>query len=213
MISKKKLCADWRLYVITTGPWGTQLIENARQAVAGGADALQLRDKDLDDRALVEAARALLEVTRPAGVPLIINDRPQVARDAGADGVHLGQEDGPLAPVRKLLGPSALIGRSTHTPEQGAAAQAEGFDYIGVGPVFATPTKPDYPPAGLSYVRWASENLTVPFVAIGGIDRSNVSRVLEAGARAVAVVRAVMGSDHPRESAAKIKEVVHGYRS
>lgn len=171
---------------------------------------MQLRDKSLCDADLADLARQLLAVTRPAGVPLIINDRIEVARVSGADGVHLGQEDGPLDSARRILGERAFIGRSTHSPEQGCAAQSEGFDYIGVGPVYATPTKPGSQAVGLEYVRWAAQHLSVPFVAIGGIDADNVAQVRNAGASAVAVVRAVLGAAEPDKAAQRIKEVLHG---
>lgn len=175
-----------------------------RLAIEGGADVIQLRDKLASDEALASMAKDLLAVTRPLGIPLIINDRAEVAKKVSADGVHLGQEDGSLAAARELLGEEALIGRSTHSPEQALAAQAEGFDYIGIGPVFGTPTKPDYTPVGLDLVRFAANNIRIPFVAIGGINEANVSAVCEAGAKAVAVVRAVVGSADPRSSAEKI---------
>lgn len=209
MRSKRQLCANWKLYVITTTPAGPDIVARVRLAVNGGADVVQLRDKALADTDMIDLARRILAVTRPAGVPLIINDRLNVAQASGADGVHLGQEDGSLEAARRSLGEAALIGRSTHTPDQGAEAEREGFDYIGVGPVFATPTKPTYHPVGLEYVRWAAENLSVPFVAIGGIDADNAVRVREAGARAVAVVRAVLGAAQPDLAAQRIKEVMH----
>jgi thiamine-phosphate pyrophosphorylase len=122
----------------------------------------------------------------------------------GADGVHLGQEDGPLSAARALLGDEAIIGRSTHSPEQALAAAKEGFDYIGIGPVFLTPTKPAYRAVGLELVRFAAKNVAIPFVAIGGIDASNVRQVRAAGARAVAVVRAVMAAERPDEAARQL---------
>ena len=129
------------------------------------------------------------------------------AKASGADGVHLGQDDASYAEARAELGPAALIGRSTHSPEQALAAEKEGFDYIGVGPVFGTPTKPDYVPVGLDLVRFAAKNVKVPFVAIGGIDASNVFQVRQAGARAVAVVRAVMASQDPERTARELTGV------
>lgn len=195
--------------MITTTPAGPDVVARVRLAVTGGADVVQLRDKDLTDADMTDLARRILAVTRPAGVPLIINDRVAVARACGAEGVHLGQGDGSLEEARRSLGEQALIGRSTHTPEQGSAAEREGFDYIGVGPVFATPTKPTYHPVGLEYVSWAAQHLSVPFVAIGGIDADNVARVRSAGARAVAVVRAVLGAADPDRAAQRIKEVLH----
>jgi thiamine-phosphate pyrophosphorylase len=163
-----------------------------------------LRDKEASDEELLAQARALVRVTRRYRVPLLVNDRAAVAKSAGADGVHLGQEDGPLSEAKRVLGERAIFGRSAHTPEQVLAAQEEGFDYIGVGPVYATPTKPGRPGVGLDLVRFASANARIPFVAIGGIDRTNVRDVLDAGASAVAVVRAVMGSGDPERAARKL---------
>lgn len=177
------------------------------QAVLGGADVVQLRDKTAGYRELLAQARAILPVTRRLGVPFIVNDRVRVAKEAGADGVHLGQEDGSLAEARALLGERALIGRSTHSPEQATAAEKEGFDYIGVGPVYTTPTKAGRPPVGLELVRFAARNLEVPFVAIGGIDKTNLRGVLEAGASRVAVVRALMGEADPERAAKGLLEL------
>lgn len=207
MRSKKELLKDWKLYVLTdkASLKGRNVVDAVRQAVAGGASVVQLRDKTASVAERVELARAMLAYTRPAGVPLIINDSIEVALGSGADGVHLGQTDGPLAAARLALGPEAIIGRSTHSPEQGLAAVDEGFDYIGVGPVYATPTKPTYRPVGLDYVSFAAKNIRIPFVAIGGIDRSNVADVLAAGAGCFAVVRAVMASDD-------IESAVRGFR-
>lgn len=164
------------------------------QALLGGADVVQLRDKQASDAELLAAAKELLKITRPAGIPLIINDRAEVALEAGADGLHLGQEDGSLAAARAVVGDEMIVGRSTHSPSQALEAEKEGFDYIGVGPVFQTPTKPTYEPVGLDLVRFAARNITIPFVAIGGIDEGNAGLVRQAGASAIAVVRAVMGS-------------------
>lgn len=172
----------------------------AKKAIAGGADVIQLRDKKASDEELLRVAEKILSVTRPRGIPLIINDRLEVARLAAADGVHLGQEDASWSEARSLLGESALIGRSTHNQEQALAAQAQGFDYIGVGPVYGTPTKPGAKAVGLDLVRFAAQNLDVPFVAIGGIDESNVRDVLAAGAKTVAVVRAVAGNPDPKKA-------------
>jgi thiamine-phosphate pyrophosphorylase len=176
----------------------------AEQAILGGASVLQLRDKNASDEELLALALKLLPVTRRHGVPLIVNDRPGVAKAAGADGVHLGQDDGPLSEARRLLGARAVIGRSTHSPEQAVQAEREGFDYIGVGPVYATPTKAGRPPVGLEFVRFAAANVRLPFVAIGGIDASNIAEVLAAGAKTVAAVRAVTGAADPQAEAAKL---------
>jgi thiamine-phosphate pyrophosphorylase len=208
MTSRKKPCHLWRLYVIADAEAaGTRPIEEVvSQAIEGGADVIQLRHKKAADEELLSLAQRLKPITQRAGVPLIVNDRVEVARRAKADGVHLGQGDGPLSEARLILGETCLIGRSTHSPAQALKAVREGFDYLGVGPVFKTPTKPTYAPVGLELVRFAAKNIPIPFVAIGGIDETNVEEVRSAGAKAVAVVRAVMGSKNPKEAAREIKE-------
>jgi thiamine-phosphate pyrophosphorylase len=208
MPSKKKRCQNWKLYVITCPEFrGDQSQkERVRGAILGGADVIQLRDKNASDEELLRQAKDLLQVTRPLGVPLIINDRVHVASASGAEGVHLGQSDGSLSHAREILGNHAIFGRSTHSPEQGFLAEEEGFDYIGVGPVFSTPTKPDRAGVGLEYVRYAAGRFTIPFVAIGGIDEENAPQVAKAGARAIAVVRAVLGQEDPRRSAEDLKK-------
>lgn len=174
--------------------------------VRGGAGAVQLRDKTATDLELVEQGKALLEITRAARIPLIINDRPEVAKAVNADGLHLGQEDGSLKAARAIVGDRCFVGRSTHSEAQATAAEKEGFDYIGVGPVFATPTKPSYEAVGLKLVSFAAKNIRIPFVAIGGIDASNIRQVRDAGARNVAVVRAVMGAIQPEQSTQELLE-------
>lgn len=169
---------------------------------------LQLRDKTANDRELIGQAKELLTIARQYGALLIVNDRIEVAQAAGADGVHLGQDDRSLAQARAILGPKAIVGRSTHSPEQALAAEREGFDYIGVGPVFATPTKPAYRPAGLRLVRFAAKNIRIPFVAIGGIDASNAGEVVKAGAKTVAVVRAMFGVADPKQAAERLIQII-----
>ena len=210
MSPKKALCQNWKLYVIADkeAAAGRPLKEIVQLAIQGGADVIQLRDKIASDAEFVREAKELLQITRAHHVPLILNDRVQAARDSGADGVHLGQEDGDFITARKALGKHALIGRSTHTPEQAALAEKEGFDYIGVGPVFKTPTKPDYQEVGLALIKYAAKQIRIPFVAIGGIDESNVRQVRQAGAHRVAVVRAVAASPNPSESAKKLKALL-----
>ena len=176
------------------------VVEAVKAAVEGGASVVQLRDKGASDAEMIKTAKQLLKLTRPKRVPLIINDRLRVAKLSGADGVHLGQEDGTLKEARAVLGKKVLIGRSTHNQAQALEAEKEGFDYLGVGPVFKTPTKPAYRPVGLKLVRFAAENIRIPFVAIGGIDGKNVRKVTKAGARTVAVVRAVMASADPKKA-------------
>ena len=212
MPSKKELCRNWKLYVITcpSPSGGRSQAERVREAVLGGAEAVQLRDKNASGEALLHQARELLAVTRPMGMPLIINDRVAVAKACDADGVHLGQDDGSLADAMNILGPDKIYGRSTHTPEQRDAAEEEGFDYIGVGPVFATPTKPGRRAVGLDYVRYAASHPELPFVAIGGIDETNIREVLRAGATQVAVVRAVLAQADPKRAAENLKKYMKG---
>lgn len=168
--------------------------ENAESAtaalLAGGADFLQLRAKGHPPAEIEALARRLLPLCRAAGVPFIVNDHPAIAAAVDADGVHLGQDDGPLAPVRALLGPGKLIGRSTHAPDQARAALAEGFDYIGFGPLFPTPTKLGRPGIGLADLATVQAEVgsRIPVFAIGGIKRANLPKVLAAGARNIVIV-------------------------
>ncbi len=207
MQPSKHSCNDWQLYVILDRAVarGRDLIHIAEAAIAGGADVLQLRDKTAGTASLIDQARTVLAIARRSGIPLIINDRPDVALTIDADGVHLGQDDLPIAAARRLLGPHQLIGRSTHSLEQALEAERQGADYLGIGPVFATPTKPDYIPVGLQLIEHVAAHLRTPWVAIGGIDASNVEYVVDAGARCVAVVRAVIDADDPQAVTRQLK--------
>ena len=195
-----------RLYVITTTPVARQTYERmVEEACAGGADVLQFRDKLLSHKELYEKATRLRAICAEHGVLFIVNDFLEVALAAGADGVHLGQDDLPTVEARKILHMSGvsnfLVGRSTHSLEHALQAEREGADYIGIGPVFSTPTKPGYPPVGLELVRQVTARVRAPHVAIGGIDATNVESVLAAGAERVAVVRAVCGAPDIRKAA------------
>ncbi|MBI2104626.1 MAG: thiamine phosphate synthase [Candidatus Omnitrophica bacterium] len=203
-------CSRWTLYVIVdrAAAGSRPLDELAAGAIRGGADALQLRDKAASARQLLEEARRLLAITRRARIPLIINDRADVAAAAGADGVHLGQDDLPLPEARRLLGPRRLIGQSTHSLEQAAAAEAAGADYIGFGPIFPTPTKPDYEPIGTGLIGPVASRVRRPVVCIGGIDRGNLEQVIDAGATRVAVVRAVCAAADPEAAARDLKALL-----
>lgn len=158
--------------------------------LAGGADLLQLRAKHHDLTTIRRVATVLLPLCRAAGVPFILNDHPTVAAELGTDGVHLGQDDGPLAAARSTTTPGTLIGRSTHSLDQARAALAEGFDYIGFGPLFATPTKPGRPAIGLQDIATMQRDVGshIPAFCIGGITRANLTTVLAAGARRVVIV-------------------------
>jgi thiamine-phosphate pyrophosphorylase len=173
-------------------------------ALRGGVDIVQLRVKGATRNELLGAARRFLSRCREHGALLIVNDDPELAIAAGADGVHVGQDDMPVAQARAIVGPERLVGLSTHSPAQLAAAG--GADYVGVGPVHSTPTKPGRPAVGLSLVRHAAAHAGVPFFAIGGIDAGNIGAVLDAGARRVAVVRALTGASDPEAAARALRD-------
>jgi thiamine-phosphate pyrophosphorylase len=199
---RRERLAAARLYLVCdSSPGGRALPEVLRGAVAGGVDVVQLREKHLSDDELAAVANAARALCERLGALLIVNDRPAVAVTAGADGVHLGQDDQGVEAVRGLVGPDLLIGLSTHSPEQIQAANDSGADYLGVGPVHATPTKPGVAAVGLELVSHASRLATVPFFAIGGIDQENIGDVLAAGARRVAVVRAIAEAEDVQEAA------------
>ncbi len=170
--------------------------EVAVKMLEGGVDIIQVRAKGWQAGEVAALSKIVLLVTRPAGVPLIVNDHPAVAAEVGADGVHVGQEDGSVKEARRIAGGACWVGKSTHSLEQALAAQEEGADYIGVGPVFATPTKPDYKPVGLELVRKVAPQLHVPFFCIGGIKRENAADVLGAGAKRIVVVSGILQADN-----------------
>ena len=171
-------------------------------AVRGGVDIVQLRDKSLGDDALVEAAREF----RGLGVPFVLNDRPDLVEACGADGVHVGQDDATPAQARAAVGPDRIVGRSTHAPAQAAAADADpDVDYLAVGPVHATPTKPGRPAAGLEYVAYAASSVGKPWFAIGGIDAGTVHAVVERGATRIVVVRAITEAEDPETAARALR--------
>jgi thiamine-phosphate pyrophosphorylase len=175
-------------------------------ALRGGVDIVQLRDKALDDDGLIAAARAFRAAADAAGALFVLNDRPDLVAACAADGVHVGQDDGSVAAARAAVGPDRIVGRSTHAPEQGAAADADPeVDYLAVGPVHATPTKPGRPAAGLAYVEWAAAHVTTPWFAIGGIDPATVDGVTGAGARRVVVVRAIADAADPEAAARALR--------
>jgi thiamine-phosphate pyrophosphorylase len=205
----RRRLARVRLYVITAaGDSAARTLETVRAAGEAGAEVVQLRRKDEDALLTLRLAESCREVVAASGALLVVNDRLDIAMAAGADGVHLGQGDLPCAAARRLW-PEGLVGRSTHSLDQALAAQAEGADYIGVGPVWATPTKPGRPAVGLELVRAvAAARPQIPWVAVGGVDEATLDAVLEAGAGAVAVVRAVSGAAHPLAAARRLHERV-----
>jgi thiamine-phosphate pyrophosphorylase len=183
------------------GPW----FETAEQALLGGADCIQLREKDLESGELLRRAELVVQLCHRHGALCIINDRPDIALLARADGVHVGQGDLPAKKVRQLVGHGLIVGVSTHNLEQARQAVLDGADYIGVGPVFRSPTKPrDFLP-GLDYAGQVAQHIEIPAVAIAGITAENVDEVLSTGLRAIAVTAAVAKSSEPRAAAAALK--------
>lgn len=191
--------------VVDVGLLGARPLGGAVGELArGGARILQLRAKDVPDARFLALAREALAAARAAGALLLVNDRPDIARIVGADGVHVGQEDLSPADVRALLGPGAIVGFSTHTLEQLRAAAGESLDYVAVGPVFATHTKARADPVvGLDFVRRARESVSLPLVAIGGITRESARSVIQAGADAVAVASGLLDASDLRAAAAE----------
>jgi thiamine-phosphate pyrophosphorylase len=167
---------------------------------------VQLREKTASAREFMDIGRAVRDLCAHYEAIFIINDRVDIALALEADGVHLGQDDMDIASARKILGNDAIIGLSTHCPGQAAAAVEAGADYIGVGPVFTTPTKPGRQAVGLEYVEWAAKNVSIPWFAIGGIDTDNAQEVIDAGASRIAVVRAIINAEKPEEAAGRFME-------
>lgn len=195
-----------RLYVLLTSRLcKADPVVTAHAAIAGGADCIQLREKDLPDRPLLELARRLRAATAQSQTLLIVNDRPDIAAMVDADGVHLGQDDLPVASVRSVIGGDRLIGVSTHSIEQARHAVACGADYIGVGPMFPTPTKAAGPIKGPGLLAEVLGEVSTPHVAIGGINADNVAGIAMVGGRCVAVCHAIVGADDPAAAARAIR--------
>ncbi|MEB3317243.1 MAG: thiamine phosphate synthase [Cyanobacteriota bacterium] len=197
-LSRRDRLARCHLYLITSPRPDLERVVEA--ALAGGVRLVQYRPKDQPstDLARLTEARALRRLCQRHGALFLLNDRLDLALAADADGVHLGQTDLPLAEARRLLGPERLIGRSTHSLEHLRQAVSEGCDYVGVGPVHATPSKPGRDSVGLAYVAAAAEHSPLPWFAIGGINATNLAAVQQAGARRVAVIRAITEAEDPR---------------
>ena len=208
-----RLAAARLYFVCDARPRGEAPDGLLRAALEGGAGMLELREKDVgDDAGLVEAARPFRDAAERHGIPFILNDRPDLVEGCGADGVHLGQEDTPVADARSRLGPELIVGLSTHSAEQlGAACSAlpeARPDYVSVGPVWETPTKQGRAATGLGLIEHAAREATLPWFAIGGIDASNVGDVVAAGAERIVVVRALRNADDPLAAARALREAV-----
>lgn len=170
----------------------TAIMSMTRALCEGGVDLLQLRAKNLAPASIESMSREMLRVTRDHGIPLIINDHPEIAARIGSEGVHVGQDDDSVARARQIVGPGVIVGKSTHSLAQALAAQAEGADYIGFGPLYATGTKPDYIPVGLHDIAEVHRQVQVPIFCIGGVNHARIAEVIEAGARRVVVVSAFL---------------------
>lgn len=198
-----------RLYlVLECRPHGQDPRPLLHAALRGGVDIVQLRDKELEDEALVKAAEPFRTACEKHGALFVLNDRPDLVEACGADGVHVGQADAAAPEARSRVGAERLVGVSTSSREQMRAAQEVGADYAGVQTVYATPTKPEEPAEGLDVVRAAAATLSIPWFAIGGIELSNVAEVVAAGAPGVAVVRAIRDADDPEVAARKLRAVL-----
>ena len=186
--------SDCRLYgILDLGYVGIDDAERlTKSMIDGDVDLIQLRAKEHSVEEIVDLAGKLHEVTSAAGVPLIVNDHAEVAAKVPVEGVHLGQDDDSLAHARKKAGRHVLVGKSTHSLEQAVEAEREGADYVGFGPIFATPTKPDYQPIGLTGIKRVHNEITVPTFCIGGIKIDNLGQVIAAGARRVAIVSGLL---------------------
>jgi thiamine-phosphate pyrophosphorylase len=199
---------DARLYLVCDD----RSDEFLAAVLAAGVDVVQLRMKHAGDPEIVAAGRRFARAAGEHGALFILNDRPDLVAATGADGVHVGQDDLGVDDARAVVGPDRLVGLSTHSPEQVDAAGRAAVDYIGVGPVHATPTKPGRAAVGLGLVRYAAEHASVPFFAIGGISPANVSAVHGAGAERVAVVRALTDARDPAAAARTLRQALAGTR-
>ena len=164
----------------------------AQQMIEGGVDLIQLRGKGKSLDELAGCAARLHELTAKSSTPLIVNDHAEIAREIPVEGVHVGQDDDPIKVARRKAGRQIVVGKSTHSLEQALAAQREGADYIGFGPIFATPTKPDYPPIGLTDIKQVHAEVNLPIFCIGGINIDNLQTVIDAGAKRVVMVSALL---------------------
>ena len=202
---------DWSLYLVTDRPLslGRPIEEIVQAAVEGGVTAVQLREKECSTREFIALARKLKKLLAPRGVPMLINDRVDVALASGADGVHIGQSDMAYRDARALLGADALIGLSAETPAQAAEAEDWDCDYLGVGPIFPTATKSDAAPAwGLERFADLCRTSRHKLVAIGGINASNAGLLASAGADGIAVVSAICSAPDPRAAAANLRRII-----
>lgn len=197
---------DARLYLVSGARLAAgDLADAVPDLAAGGVDLIQLREKDMETKDLLRAGEPVAAACRAAGIFFIVNDRPDVALALGADGVHVGQSDLPVEVARRVIG-TGIVGLSTHAPEEiDRALSQRGLDYVAVGPVHETPTKPGRTAAGLELVRYAAQNVEIPWFAIGGIDETTLPAVMNAGAGRIVVVRAITEASDPAAAAAGLR--------
>jgi thiamine-phosphate pyrophosphorylase len=202
---------DYSLYLVTDRGLarGRSTLDIVQAAVTGGVTCVQLREKDCSTLEFIEQALAIKAILNARKVPLIINDRLDVALAVAADGVHLGQNDMPLETAKKIAGPSMLIGISAESVQDAVDAEKGGADYLGVSPIYATPTKTDTaPPLGLEGLREIRKRVKIPLVGIGGLNESNAAEVIRNGADGVAVVSAIVAADDPGTAAKTLKQII-----
>ncbi|MFV0421755.1 thiamine phosphate synthase [Oleidesulfovibrio sp.] len=207
--------ADWDIYCLTDAGLsrGRSTVTVVSEMLKAGATVIQYREKDKKAGEMFEECLAIRELTRQAGCCFIVNDHIEIAMLCDADGVHIGQEDLPVASVRQLIGDDKIIGLSTHSPEQCRAAIKAGVDYIGVGPVFFTKTKKDVcDPVGFEYLDYVVGNHSIPFVAIGGIKAGNIKEVASHGARCCALVSEIVGADDIADMLRGLRSVIAEFR-
>ncbi|MCM2677792.1 thiamine phosphate synthase [Alkalicoccobacillus plakortidis] len=200
---------EFRLYAITGEEFhpGKELVNVMEQAILGGVDIVQLRDKKSSKIDVLKKARKLREVTKKHGVTFIVNDHIDVALAVGADGIHVGQDDLPLDEVRRIVGPDMVIGISTHQIDEAIQAEKGGADYIGVGPIFPTNSKEDVvDPVTTSYIQQIEAEISIPYVAIGGIKRHNLKQVMDAGAKRVCMITEIVEADDVK---ARCEEIIN----
>lgn len=197
---------DRCLYLCT--PDRADLVAFLEACIAGGVDIVQLREKRLDARPLLDRARVALEVCRAHDVPFVLNDRPDLALEIGADGVHVGQDDAPPSLARRILGPDAIVGLSTHAPREFDASAEQPVDYVSTGPVEPTPTKPGRPGTGLNYLSYAAEHGTRPSFVTGGVTPTTVGAMIARGARRFVVVRWLTEANDPEANARALRAAI-----
>jgi thiamine-phosphate pyrophosphorylase len=203
---------DKNLYLVTSSDKfesDDDFLDAVASALDGGVKLIQLREKSHDAKRIIKLAKKVRELTSIYDAIFIMNDRIDIAQIVDADGVHLGQDDVDIKDARSILGDKMIIGISTHCPEQAQKAQEQGADYIGVGPIFTTPTKPGRTAVTTDYAKWVSANINIPWYAIGGIDMSNIQDVLNAGATRVAVVRAIINAKSPSDAAKSFLDLIN----